>query len=233
MTNSAMKCQFNGPLTGWLTPSNFFPRKIHDPPRFHQVHPNTGRRDLALDVRDRSEGRDMISREELLTQLRATPSSLNDAMLTMEVAADFITRHAQGAPNRGALLELLSNAYNEGFGEGMREHSSSKSGWPWNSRKQKYSALLDKALSTVTSTPAEPAQRAPWQPIETVPFVSAKRYLIVQSDVTFIGFRYYPDGPWYDEHGHTVRPIVWQEIPSYTLTSTLGQGIEKTEGGAS
>ena len=41
----------------------------------------------------------MISREELITQLRATPSSLNDAMRTMEIAADFITRHAQGTPD--------------------------------------------------------------------------------------------------------------------------------------
>jgi len=70
--------------------------------------------------------------------------------LAAEVAS--LKRHAQGAPDRGALLELLSNAYNEGFGEGMREHSSSKGGWPWSSRKQKYSALLDKALSAVTST---------------------------------------------------------------------------------
>lgn len=54
---------------------------------------------------------------------------------------------AQAQPNRGALIELLSNAYNEGFNEGMREHTSHKGGWPWSSRKQKYGALLDKALA--------------------------------------------------------------------------------------
>lgn len=71
---------------------------------------------------------------------------------------DRVLAHAQGAVNRGALLELLANAYNEGFGEGMREHTSSKGGWPWNSRKQKYGALLDKALPS-------PAPSS-WQPID-------------------------------------------------------------------
>lgn len=57
--------------------------------------------------------------------------------------------------NRGAMIELLSNAYNEGFGEGMREQTSHKGGWPWNSRKQKYGALLDKICAPSPPNPRE------------------------------------------------------------------------------
>lgn len=51
----------------------------------------------------------MISREELLTQLRAMPSSLNDAMRTMEMAADFITRHAQRLPTPEQIEPILDD----------------------------------------------------------------------------------------------------------------------------
>jgi hypothetical protein len=65
--------------------------------------------------------------------------------------------------------------------------------------------------------------QSPWIPIETAPFVSAKRYLIVNgSEIPLIGFRYYEHGPWYDEHGHEVNPLAWQELPSYSVSRPDG-----------
>jgi hypothetical protein len=52
--------------------------------------------------------------------------------------------------HREALIVLIASAYNEGFCEGTREHTSSKGGWPWSSRKQKYAALLGKVLTVQT-----------------------------------------------------------------------------------
>lgn len=64
--------------------------------------------------------------------------------------------------------------------------------------------------------------QSPWMPIETAPFVSAKRYLIVNgSEIPLIGFRYYEHGPWYDEHGHEVNPLAWQELSSYSVSRPL------------
>ena len=55
-----------------------------------------------------------------------------------------------------------------------------------------------------------------WQPIDTAPFESAKRYLLAHNGgVTFIGWRYYADGPWIAEHMNLKDnpPNHWAEIP--------------------
>jgi Lar family restriction alleviation protein len=84
--------------------------------------------------------------------------------------------------------------------------------------------LIEEAIEHCMLPPASGVAQASWQPVETAPFVSAKRYLIVNgSEIPLVGFRYYLEGPWYDEHGHEVVPLAWQELPSYTISSTEGK----------
>ena len=60
----------------------------------------------------------VISREELLTLLRAMPSSLNDALRSMELAADYIASVAQQAPDVPFMAQEVVDFLNSIGGHG-------------------------------------------------------------------------------------------------------------------
>lgn len=63
---------------------------------------------------------------------------------------------------RESLLELLSNSYNSGFNEGMREHTSPAGGETWSAKKQRYSAYLDKVLNSPPPRLEVDLAQSPW-----------------------------------------------------------------------
>ena len=55
-----------------------------------------------------------------------------------------------------------------------------------------------------------------WQPIETAPFVSGKRYLLIESpgiEIPFVGFRYNFGGAWFHDGYDQVQPTHWMPLP--------------------
>jgi hypothetical protein len=63
----------------------------------------------------------------------------------------------------------------------------------------------------------EAAERARWQPIETAPFESAKRFWVGKPDyVPIIAWRYYSDGPWLSDRINVgvYGPTHYQPLPS-------------------
>lgn len=74
-----------------------------------------------------------------------------------------------------------------------------------------------------------------WQPINTNPFVSAKRYLITEGDrlaIPFVGFRVYKAGPWFHDGFGEVYPTHWMDLPdTSSISSTGGNSQANTTGG--
>lgn len=120
-------------------------------------------------------GKDDIGDEESSLN-KFVAERLRKCMSDLEALRPLV--RAQLQPNRGALIELLSNAYNEGFCEGMREHSSAKGGWPWSDRKQKYGALLDKALAL----PSTPSRDAFIRELRAAPSLDENGYICVKDE---------------------------------------------------
>jgi hypothetical protein len=66
----------------------------------------------------------------------------DDYQLVVDLKDAIAALRAPEAADAEAVLKVVAQAYNEGFGEGMREHTSSRGGHPWSERKAYYETKL-------------------------------------------------------------------------------------------
>ena len=87
--------------------------------------------------------------------------------------------------------------------------------------------MANKAAEELWSAAPPPGtpQVREWQPIETNPFVSAKRFMITEGDrlaIPFVGFRIYETGPWFHDGFGEVYPTHWMELPDTSALAKPG-----------